>query len=343
MDYTLYTTEDLLTDERFISYCLGYNQHDITFWNNLIIEHPELAIKVKEAETLFFLLAVKASPQEKEQELSTLKTAIQQTTLKTKFPKNTFSWYAVAVAASVLLFVGIYGVINRKDYSIVVPIIGKKQHVFEVKTGAQERKSVKLADGSVVILNGLTTLKIDQTFNLHNRVIWLNGEANFEVAKNVDKPFIVISGKTATTALGTSFKIRNYKDSEGATVMLTSGKVNIGTVEGEKVNNHFSILPGEKITADQKTGDFIKTTFNPQEVENWKNRKLVFSRASLADIKLLLHDVYGVEIQTAGVPKKSIAFTGEFIDENLSDVLAAIGFSNHFAYKIKENKVELIF
>jgi transmembrane sensor len=340
MDYTLYTIEDYLTDDSFINYCLETDKNDILFWNNLIVEYPEIAVKIKEAKALFFLLAIKVNPLDKEQELLKLKTSIDPAPVKTKVTISRFAWYAVA--ASILLFIGIYAVISRKDYSVDLPVLEKQHQMVEIKTGYQERRTVKLADGSVVTLNGLTTLKVDQDYNSNNRVLWLSGEANFDVARNKDKPFIVISGKTATTALGTSFKIRNYTGGKEATVMLTTGKVNIGTVEGERVTNHFSILPGEMITA-QATGGFIKAAFNIQEVEDWKNRKIIFSRASMTEIKSVLYKIYGVEIQTVGEPKKMIAFTGEFTNENLSDVLAAIGFSNHFTYTIKENKVELIF
>jgi hypothetical protein len=65
--------------------------------------------------------------------------------------------------------------------------------------------------------------------------------------------------------------------------------------------------------------------------------------ASLKDIKSVLKEIYGVEIITEKQPKKPIAFTGQFKNENLTDVLNAIGFANHFTYTIKNDTVTLAF
>lgn len=351
MDYTLYKIEDFLTDESFIGYCLKEEPEVVAYWEGILKQHPELTAIIQQAESLFLVLALKVDPQEKQNELEKLKNRIESTELADPvFEEDTqpivrfkpmYAW--LSAAAVLLICIGIYWSMNRVDYSTQVPVYSQASKVETIKTGFNERRTVSLPDGSTVLLNGLTELKIDQHYNKNNRVLWLSGEAYFTVAKNKDKPFIVVSGKTATTALGTSFKINNYKRSAQTSVMLTTGKVNVGTVNGAKVNNRLVLLPGEMVAVKDANPGFDKITFNISEVEDWNNRKLVFSMASLEKIRTVLKNMYGVEINTKNQPRKPIAFTGEFNNENLMTVLDAIGFSNHFTYVIKEDKVMLVF
>ncbi|WP_214226722.1 FecR family protein [Pedobacter sp. B4-66] len=349
MDYSLYTIEDFLTDESFVKFCLRDNQEDIVFWENLLNQNPELSEKIHQAESLFFLLSVKIDPQEKERELSKLKSSIEHlqisesehTPVKTIRLKSGTFWFSSA--AAILICIGVYALMNKKDYSTTVPIYNEYSKNSAIKTGYNERKSITLSDGSIVLLNSLSILKIDDNYNEHNRVLWIDGEAHFSVAKNKNKPFIVISGKTATTALGTSFKINNYKMHTSTSIMLTTGKVSVGTVNDQEITNKVELIPGEQVEVLEAQNKFTKSNFDLQKVENWADRKLVFSMASLKDIKSVLKEIYGVEIITEKQPKKPIAFTGQFKNENLTDVLDAIGFANHFTYTIKNDTVTIAF
>jgi transmembrane sensor len=71
-------------------------------------------------------------------------------------------------------------------------------------TALGQIKEVVLADGSVVFLN--TDTKIIARFTEKRRdITLLQGEAQFDVAKNKSRPFIVSAGDTAVRAVGTSF------------------------------------------------------------------------------------------------------------------------------------------
>jgi len=351
MNYSLYKIEDFLTDENFIKYCLREDPEVVMYWEGILKEHPELTDIIQQAESLFMVLALKVDPAEKEKELEKLKLAIETETFAdpvviespqriVRF-KRKYAW--LSAAAAILICIGVYPLMNKVDYSTHIPAYTQVNKSEEVRTKFNERRTVNLPDGSIVLLNGLTELKIDKDYNKNNRVLWLSGEAHFTVAKNKDKPFIVISGKTATTALGTSFKINNYSRSAETSVMLTTGKVNVGTINGQEVINHVQLLPGEQVNVGEAGNKFNKSTFSIQEVEDWTNRKLVFSMSSLDEIKSVLKNIYGVEIITGNRPTKTIAFTGQFTNESLTQVLDAIGFSNHFTYSIKDDKVKLDF
>ena len=69
-----------------------------------------------------------------------------------------------------------------------------------------------LSDGSKIILNASTRFKYPTSFNGDERVVHLEGEAYFEVAKNHSKPFIVKLKNQQITVLGTSFNIQAFND-----------------------------------------------------------------------------------------------------------------------------------
>ena len=48
-----------------------------------------------------------------------------------------------------------------------------------------------LSDGTKVILNAATTFRYPTSFGEKNRMVYLEGEAYFEVAKDEEKPFVV--------------------------------------------------------------------------------------------------------------------------------------------------------
>jgi transmembrane sensor len=84
--------------------------------------------------------------------------------------------------------------------------------------------SIPLQDGSVVILNTNSRIKVEYTE--YNRNIHLiQGEAHFEVAKNKDRSFRVYASKGRVEALGTAFTV--YLRNKDVEVLVTEGKVEL--------------------------------------------------------------------------------------------------------------------
>jgi transmembrane sensor len=92
----------------------------------------------------------------------------------------------------------------------------------DYSTTIGEQRSMQLSDGTHVALNSETQLTI--AYETARRVVHLTrGEAFFDVAKDAQRPFIVIAGAHRVTALGTSFVVRF--DSVRTAVTLLEGKV----------------------------------------------------------------------------------------------------------------------
>ena len=95
-------------------------------------------------------------------------------------------------------------------------------------TALGERREVALADGSVVTLNTLTRIEVAYADD-QRRVRLQAGQASFAVARDADRPFVVVAGTGSVRALGTEFDV--YKTDAGQVIVtLLEGSVEVRPV-----------------------------------------------------------------------------------------------------------------
>lgn len=94
-------------------------------------------------------------------------------------------------------------------------------------TSVGEQRTLTLPDGSRVELN--TSSQMVQAYDERTRRVFLkSGEAWFDVARDPQRPFIVVAGGREIAALGTSFVVRH--EASELTVTLIEGKVSVSPV-----------------------------------------------------------------------------------------------------------------
>lgn len=85
-------------------------------------------------------------------------------------------------------------------------------------------KQLELADGSKIELNH--GAKIETHYSVHERTVYLlNGEANFDIAKDPNRPFVVHVSGIRFRALGTVFNVRCNADT--VDLIVTEGRVQL--------------------------------------------------------------------------------------------------------------------
>jgi transmembrane sensor len=94
-------------------------------------------------------------------------------------------------------------------------------------TAVGEQETARLSDGSVVLLNTGTRIRVDYSEGSRD-VHLLQGEAHFTVEKNPESRFRVFAGGGRIDALGTSFSV--YLKESSVDVTVTEGLVALGTV-----------------------------------------------------------------------------------------------------------------
>lgn len=207
---------------------------------------------------------------------------------------------------------------------------------------AGQKTNILLEDGSKVILNAASTLTYPEHFSDKTRTLQLQGEAFFEVAEDADRPFTVVAGNIATTALGTSFNIRAYQDENNVSVALATGKVKIA--DTTSTHEHvYELLPGEALTYDTDLATYQKALFDSKEQLSWKDGTIYFHDASFTQVISKLTQWYGVNFDHKNQPDQSWKYTGEFHKENLENVLNSISYAKKFDFEIHDNTVTLVF
>lgn len=149
---------------------------------------------------------------------------------------------------------------------------------------------IHLPDGTSVLLNAGSSLKIPTVFSESARAVELTGEGFFEVTKNTDSPFRVKSKGMEVMVLGTVFNINAYADEPSIKTTLVEGSVKLTSAQ-----NNILIQPGEQAQCDNK-GMLTTSKVDVNDVLAWKEGSFHFSGRSLDVILRQISRWYNVEI-----------------------------------------------
>jgi len=216
------------------------------------------------------------------------------TTIRRRYGGERF-W---AVAAAVLLTVGTLFWIQHQPTDRYVTSIG-------------EQRIVPLADGSVVMLNTATEIRVH--FSPDRRGVELvSGQANFEVAKDARRPFVVTAGGSEVRAVGTQFDV--YKTADKVTVTLIEGKVAVKEAQVEAGTNtsEINLAAGEQVSYEVKTGAVRRASADIPRVSAWRARKLDFSDTPLADAIAEANRYSRVQIELDAPELQNARISGTF-------------------------------
>jgi transmembrane sensor len=188
------------------------------------------------------------------------------------------------------------------------------------RTAVGEVKSFSLPDRSVVFLNAESRLSVHYSDTVR-RVVLHSGEAVFEVASDVERPFVVACGTTIVTALGTKFAVS--RRSEQTVVTLIEGHVVVAgqrNVSGNQAplrparpggRATVALTPGERLTVND-TGGSAVTRLDPAQVAPWRHRRLVFESERLADVAAAFNRFNEPLIHVDGEALRELRISGVF-------------------------------
>lgn len=86
------------------------------------------------------------------------------------------------------------------------------------RTGIGERRTLALADGSELVLDGNSAVAVDLSSGVR-RITLFQGQVQAVVARDVARPFTVATTDGTATALGTAFIVRKQADGTRVTVV----------------------------------------------------------------------------------------------------------------------------
>lgn len=146
----------------------------------------------------------------------------------------------------------------------------------DYRTGTGEQRSIRLADGSRVLLNTDTALAVHFDAALR-RIELLRGEAFFEVARDALHPFVVTSAGREVRAVGTAFDVRRQ---DGQThVELVEGIVDI---QDARHRQRRRLRAGESATISAERVE-VESVRRTQGMALWREGYLQFDGLPLGE------------------------------------------------------------
>ncbi len=148
-----------------------------------------------------------------------------------------------------------------------------------LQTHLGEFRKVPLPDQSVASLNTSSHIEVAVTPKVR-RVVLVEGEAWFSVAKDASKPFVVEVDHVRVKAVGTAFSVR--RKAGGVEVIVTEGIVE--TWRDDLRAQPKRVEAGEEAFVSTKT-DLIDVSANDQAEARlaWRNGNIVLQNDTLSD------------------------------------------------------------
>lgn len=203
------------------------------------------------------------------------------------------NWIRPAAAILVVAVMGFGGVRWFMSTRAPAPI------VYATRVG--ETSTMSLADGSKVILDTDSVVKVWPRMVTERRIELVRGRAFFEVAKDRRRPFIVQTDRGSVTALGTAFDVR--RDAAGMKIVLLEGRVRVEptVASGPKgPTKPMEMAAGYEFVGDGATWRLKKTDSAAET--SWIRGDLIFDEQPLSVIANELNR-YGAEKIVIGDPE----------------------------------------
>ncbi|GAB3655528.1 FecR family protein [Echinicola sediminis] len=240
-------------------------------------------------------------------------------------------WKYAAVLA--LFFLGAY--LSHSIYSTHQ----NKSWIKKISANGQQLE-LTLEDGTKVFLNAESSISYPKKFSRTNRTVKVTGEAFFEVSKDAQRPFKVITETLTTEVLGTAFNVNVYPG-ESPKVSVLEGKVQVQTVRDSP--NKAMLTANEEATLTN-AGNLIKQRCDMEAVLAWKSGMINLNQASLEDLGRIIQRNYNIQIVYETSELAKLTLSGKFKKDSLSNLLNQIKFIKNIDWeRTSENTILLKF
>lgn len=209
---------------------------------------------------------------------------------------------------------------------------------IHVETGLGQKTKLVLPDSSSVWLNSDSRLSFSCDFEKQRkRIVHLEGEAFFDVAKQGRNRLIVQCEDYNVEVKGTKFNIMAYRDFDRTETTLVEGSVMI-----QKGTQHLQLNPGERAVA---SGAYLtRSRAKIRQATLWKENKFYFDNVAFTELARRLERWYNVEITLADRSLDDIYYSGYFKnEETVWQVLDVISLTTPITYEKKDFREITIF
>ena len=209
-------------------------------------------------------------------------------------------------------------------------------HCLEVPRGGEF--SFLLPDSTTVFLNAESRLRFPDRFVPGSeRIVYLSGEAYFDVKRDPRSPFLVCLEHSVVKVTGTSFNVKAYPDDTNEATTLISGTVSMGIGTTEQ---WIVLKPGEQGYYDATRKTLSQQTVDVNYYTAWKDGVFAFYRQPLEEVMKTLGRWYLFDTHYQNEALKSILYTGKiYRHASIREVLHTFELMDELTFDIKGKEV----
>ncbi|SDL03956.1 ferric-dicitrate binding protein FerR, regulates iron transport through sigma-19 [Catalinimonas alkaloidigena] len=328
-----YQLDDFIADPSFRNWVNQTNAADMQRWEVWLAAHPEKRDLAESAAELIRGLRLErpaVSPALVQAQWEALQPRLQTRPLQPATPRFQ-TWHMAAALALVCTL----AIVGWQVTRWLGPV--------EYATDFGQVEELTLPDGSHVVLNGNSTLRLhDDWTGEAPREVFLTGEAFFEVTKRQSAQgavkFIVHTDQLDVEVLGTEFNIRQRE--QRTRVVLESGKIRLTLTDQPDSLPAIEMQPGDLI--EYAGGNrLIQQVTQPTQYSTWKERYLVFDNTPMREIIEILEQDYGLQVTVKDPALLTETLTGKAPTATVDDLLASLASVFEIKMHREDNKVYL--
>lgn len=270
----------------------------------------------------------------------------------------------IGYAATAVIAIGLTWFAQRYFLAEEEAIATAETGSQSVETPSGAKTLVTLEDGTKIWLNANSKLDYPAHFSTDKRIVRLEGEGFFEIAKEKDRPFEVFTSDLKIKVLGTVFNLKSYPEDGLIETTLIEGKVALNKMtEGEQDHELYQLEANQQAMFVKKEGFltkdemvtagitfdesairmheklFINEHIDTEAITAWKDGKMIFKNETFESIAIKLERRYNSKITFRDEAVKYYRFSGKFDEISIEQALKALQFASAFNYSINQQNI----
>ncbi|MCU4177757.1 FecR family protein [Carboxylicivirga sp. N1Y90] len=210
--------------------------------------------------------------------------------------------------------------------------------INKVRTPVGGEYQLTLSDGTKIWLNAMSEIQYPVKFGDKNRKVMVKGEAYFEVAKDVNRPFIVEADKVEIKVLGTQFNIMAYSNEQQIETTLVEGSVELNSLQS---NSSKTILtPGHQASYQRTNQKMSVREVDTDKYTAWHLGKFIFEEQTLESIMRQMERWYDIDVFYEHQDLKNYRFSARLQRyDNCTDIFKKMELTTDITFNINNKTV----
>lgn len=189
-------------------------------------------------------------------------------------------------------------------------------------THAGQLDSLRLPDGTRVILGPASSLHVPAGYGSRTRDVALSGDALFDVVHDATHPFVVRTATAELQDVGTSFVVRSDAAGE-MRVTVTSGAVRARRIGAPDAEAQL-LAAGDRAVLPASGAMVVTRGVDTAQALAFTHGDLVFRDAEVAEVAAEMRRWYGVDFRVSDPTLSRRRVTASFRNEPVADVARVI-------------------